>query len=168
MTPQVFFDAFWLFLPAGVANAVPPLLTRWLGAGRPIDGGRTWRGLPLFGTHKTWQGLIGGTLAGFATFLLQRAIDHRALPWLLGLTMSFGALAGDLARSFVKRRFGIASGHTWVPFDQLDYVAGALLASAPFVALTPALIAATVIVYFALHLAVSAIGYVAGVKERPL
>ncbi|MGZ8796222.1 MAG: CDP-archaeol synthase, partial [Thermoanaerobaculia bacterium] len=65
-------EAVYMFLPAGVANATPPLLTRFFGLGRPIDAGRSWRGQPIFGSHKTWLGLIGGTLAGVATFAVQR------------------------------------------------------------------------------------------------
>jgi CDP-2,3-bis-(O-geranylgeranyl)-sn-glycerol synthase len=165
---KIFLEALLLFLPAGVANSTPPLLTRFLGAGRPIDGGRSWRSLPLLGAHKTWQGLIGGTLAGFLTFVVQRRIDHLQIPLIAGVAMSFGALAGDLVKSFVKRRFAVEPGRAWFPLDQLDYVFGALLASAPFIPLSPALIGATIAVYFALHLVVSAIGFAVGVKDSPL
>jgi CDP-2,3-bis-(O-geranylgeranyl)-sn-glycerol synthase len=161
-------EAVYIFLPAGVANATPPLLTRFFGLGRPIDAGRSWRGQPIFGAHKTWLGLIGGTLAGVATFAVQRRLDHLAIPLTAGVAMSFGALAGDLAKSFLKRRFAVAPGRTWFPLDQLDYIGGALLVSAPFLRLTPGVGAATVVVYFALHLVVSAIGFVLGVKDSPL
>ncbi len=157
-------ETLYLFLPAGVANATPPLLTRFFGPGRPIDGGLLWRGRPLLGAHKTWQGLIGGTCAGVATFAIQRAFDGLAVPLLFGIAISVGALAGDLVKSFAKRRLAVAAGRVWFPFDQLDYVIGAIAAGAPFLALTPQSIAAVVIVYFALHLAVSAIGFVLGVK----
>jgi CDP-2,3-bis-(O-geranylgeranyl)-sn-glycerol synthase len=36
-------------------------------------------------------------------------------------------MAGDSAKSFVKRRVGIAPGQSWVPFYQLDFVIGALV-----------------------------------------
>jgi CDP-2,3-bis-(O-geranylgeranyl)-sn-glycerol synthase len=37
-------------------------------------------------------------------------------------------MAGDCAKSFVKRRLGISPGERWVPADQLDYgVAGLLV-----------------------------------------
>jgi hypothetical protein len=32
----------------------------------------------------------------------------------------------DSVKSFVKRRVGIAPGAPWIPFDQLDFVIGAL------------------------------------------
>lgn len=161
-------EAVYVFLPAGIANATPPVLSRLLGPGRPIDGGLRWRGRPLFGAHKTWQGLIGGTAAGIATFLLQRSVDGLSLPIALGIAMSAGALLGDLLKSFVKRRLAVAAGRSWFPFDQLDYVAGALLAAAPFYPLNLPIIATITAVYFALHLAVSATGYWIGVKDAPV
>lgn len=160
--------AVYLFLPAGIANATPPVLTRFFGLGRPIDGGRQWRGRPLLGPHKTWQGLIGGTCAGVATFALQRAFDDRDVPLSFGVAISVGALAGDLVKSFAKRQLSIEAGRTWFPFDQLDYMIGAFAAGAPFVRFAPSVIASTVAVYFVLHLAVSAIGYGLGIKSAPI
>lgn len=161
-------ETIYMFLPAGVANATPPLLTRFFGLGRPIDGGRRWRGRPLLGTHKTWQGLIGGTCAGMATFAAQRTFDDLAVPLSFGVAISVGALAGDLVKSFAKRRLAFEPGRRWFPFDQLDYVIGALAAGAAFMPLTLRDIVATVLVYFALHLAVSAVGFVLGVKATPI
>ncbi len=160
--------AVYIFLPAGVANSIPPLLTKLFGLGPPIDAGRLWRGQPIFGSHKTWLGLIGGTLAGVATFAVQRQFDHLAIPLVAGVAMSFGALAGDLAKSFLKRRFAVAPGRTWFPLDQLDYIAGALVMTAPFLRLSLGVGAATILVYFAAHLVVSAIGFAVGVKDSPL
>ena len=100
-------EAIYGLLPAGVANATPPLLTRFLGPGRAIDGGRQWRGSPLFGAHKTWQGLIGGSCTGIATFALQRRFDGLDVPMSFGIAISVGALAGDLVKSFVKRRLAV-------------------------------------------------------------
>ena len=154
-------DAAYLFLPAGIANATPPLLTRLFGPGRPVN-------TRIFGAHKTWMGLVGGTAAGFATFVVQRSFDGWPLPLILGFAMSFGALAGDLAKSFVKRRMHIPPGRHWVPADQLDYVAGALVASAPFAHLTLLTVVTVVLTYFALHLIVSAAGFALGVKESPI
>ena len=35
-------------------------------------------------------------------------------------------MAGDSMKSLVKRRIGIAPGKPWIPWDQLDFVLGAL------------------------------------------
>ena len=155
--------AFYLFLPAGVANSVPPLLTKIFGPGRPIDGGRG-----IFGSHKTWQGFIGGTIAGVITFLMQRAFDDLDVPLLAGVLMSAGALGGDLVKSFFKRRMKIEPGRSWFPIDQLDYVIGAVLATAPVMSLSWHLALLTIVVYFVLHLIVSAIGFAIGVKDAVL
>ena len=55
---------------------------------------------------------------------------------LVGGLLGFGALCGDSIKSFFKRQIGIAPGKSWFPFDQLDYLVGALLVSLPFVHLT--------------------------------
>ena len=151
--------AFWLFLPAGIANAVPPILTRIFGPGRPIDSGHTFRGNPILGTHKTWQGLIGGTIAGAATFAIQRFFDHDNVPLVLAVLMAFGALCGDLLKSFFKRQMAIAPGTSWFPIDQLDYVFGALAVTVPLMSLPWRIVLDTIAVYFVLHLIVSAVGY---------
>lgn len=149
----------YLFLPAGVANLTPPVLTRFFGPGRPIDGGRTWRGKPVFGEHKTWQGLIGGTMTGTVFFIVQHFFDHYRIPLMAGIAMSFGALAGDLVKSFVKRRLGAAPGAPWIPFDQIDYILGAIVLSLPFLRLTWREIIAVVVIYAVAHVIVSMSGY---------
>lgn len=163
-----FVRLLYLLLPAGVANTIPPVLTRILGPGRPIDGGRTWRGRAIFGAHKTWQGLIGGTIAGTLAFLTQRAFDHVPIPWIAGVAMSFGALAGDLVKSFAKRRLNVAPGKSWIPFDQIDYIAGALLLASPFIAITWRAAAVAIVIYCAAHVVVSLIGYALRIKTDPL
>ncbi len=55
---------------------------------------------------------------------------------LLGPAFGIGAMGGDSAKSFVKRRMGIAPGAPWIPIDQLDFVAGALLIIWPRASIT--------------------------------
>lgn len=153
--------AVYLLLPAGIANSVPPIATRLLGPGRPIH-------VKLFGAHKTWQGLLFGTVAGVITFYIQRAFDAIHLPLLFGIAISAGALIGDLVKSFVKRRLHVPPGKPWFPFDQCDYVLGALIAAAPFIHLTLAIVIGTIAVYVLLHLIVSAGGYLIGVKDSAI
>ena len=98
------------------ANATPVVLARLLGSrySAPIDaGGSLHDGRPLFGPHKTWRGLIAGTLAG-------ATVASLLSPGLL-LGGAFGALAlvGDLFSSFLKRRLGCASGAAVPLLDQL-------------------------------------------------
>ena len=117
----------YLMLPAYAANMAPPFSKYWKGANRPIAA--RW-----LGTHKTIVGFAVGVAAAIlVTFVQSRvgwsgslASDEAWLP--LGLRLGFGAMAGDSLKSFFKRRAGLAPGHAWIPFDQLDFVVGALLA----------------------------------------
>ena len=85
-----------------LANALPALLGLLLGPARPLDGGRCLPldGRPFLGRSKTWRGLVAsfvGTALGALVL---------GLPWTLGLEVAAGAMLGDLAASFVKRRLG--------------------------------------------------------------
>jgi CDP-2,3-bis-(O-geranylgeranyl)-sn-glycerol synthase len=99
----------------------------------PVDFNLKWFGKPLFGSHKTIRGYVIGVFCG--TFLAVY-LNYFTKFWtleqalILGFLVSFGSLLGDTIKSFFKRRAGIAPGSDWVPFDQLDYVVGALLLSA--------------------------------------
>jgi len=44
-------------------------------------------------------------------------------------SICFGALIGDIVESFFKRRIGKVRGQDWIPFDQLDFILGALFFS---------------------------------------
>ena len=83
----------------------------------------------------------------------------------LGLLFGVGAMAGDCAKSFFKRRLGIPPGAPWVPFDQLDFVLGALALVGPRAALAWT----DVLVILALsaggHILVNHLGWALGVRE---
>ena len=109
-----------------------------------IDGGRNWRdGRAVLGAGKTWRGVVAGSALGAATAFGQSFIRLTDVPFsdfghgftpiaplILGLGFGFGAIVGDAAKSFFKRRTGREGGSPWVPFDQLDFVVGGLLFAA--------------------------------------
>lgn len=188
--------ALWLLLPAYVANMSPVLLARMLPTlSAPIDGGRRAAdGERLLGDGKTWRGLIGGTLLGGITGVLASAVWIRwhppfgdtfdaasgpFTPLLLGLGLGFGALAGDSVKSYFKRRTGRGRGASWPGFDQLDFVAGALLvgALAAWAAgswawyessfLRPEILLVLVLATPVLHLLVNVAGYWLKLKKEP-
>jgi len=111
------------------------------GGGRPVDFGKVfWDGKPLLGSHKTlrgfFSGLVVGTLVGlFQTLLFQHVLSRYNPQFqynvLLGLMLSLGALVGDLAESFIKRRLNVSPGSSLPIADQLDFVIGAFLFSLP-------------------------------------
>jgi CDP-2,3-bis-(O-geranylgeranyl)-sn-glycerol synthase len=86
--------------------------------------------------------------------------------WLgLGLRFGVGAMAGDSVKSLIKRRVGVAPGRPWIPFDQLDFVLGALVLVWPVAGLGWA----DAVVILALsplgHVAVNYVGYWLGVRD---
>ena len=142
----------YLMLPAYAANMAPPFVKYWRGWNRPIAARH-------LGHHKTVVGFAAGVCAGVgAAFVQSRIAWTGGLAghddWLpIGLRLGIGAMAGDSAKSFAKRRLGIPPGAPWVPFDQLDFVAGALVLLANRVPLS--------ILDYGLILALSAGGHIA-------
>lgn len=177
--------AFWFFLPAGIANMTPiltakmPLLSKW---NTPVDFGLKYRRKPLLGPHKTIRGIVTGTFAGWLVFLIQTAayehyswvvsisggLDYSQISLWLGVLLGFGALFGDAVKSFFKRQFNVASGKSWFPFDQIDYIIGGLLFSSIAVTLTHGQSLLIIVVWFALHLLSSYIGYLLKLKKDPI
>ncbi len=177
--------AVWLFLPAGVANLVPilaanaPVMRRWEA---PLDFGKSWRGARLLGDHKTWRGLAVGVICGGLIFLLQRELtgslnlleghnyqdEYNNLPIWFGCLIGFGALAGDAAESFFKRQIGIASGRSWFPFDQIDYIIGACLLSLICIVLPVYIYALIFVIWFCMHLLFGYIGYRLHLKKTAI
>jgi CDP-2,3-bis-(O-geranylgeranyl)-sn-glycerol synthase len=167
--------AFWFFLPAGVANMAPvlankiPLLNHW---NTPLDFGLTWHQKRLLGANKTWRGVLFGTLLAGATGLVVYTFifgdgNAFAVFWFTAV-MGFGALLGDALGSFLKRRLNIVPGRSWFPFDQLDYIIGGLLFIYPFTHLPISIILTIVLLYFGLHLLISYVGYLLGLKPKPI
>lgn len=170
------FHALIFIFPAYCANGMPVIF----GGGRTIDGNRKfWDGKPIFGSHKTFRGffagLIIGTLVGFAEQVLFETFHSSSLlseimfspNFFLGLAISFGALVGDLADSFIKRRLNIPPGSPLPVIDQLDFVAGALLFSFIIGLLPSPLITLIVIIITPpIHLLTNFLAYLLGFKKE--
>jgi CDP-2,3-bis-(O-geranylgeranyl)-sn-glycerol synthase len=133
MVVELVVGAFWAMLPAYVPNNAAVLA----GGGEPIDGGRSWGDRRVLGDGKTWRGTAAGTAAGFALAFALNAVNASvtgllgfALPRfspLAAFGLAFGAMLGDIAASFLKRRSGRERGAAFPGVDQLDFVVGALL-----------------------------------------
>lgn len=163
------------FLPAGISNMAPviankiPILNKW---DTPMDFGIKYKGVRLFGDNKRWRGILFGTLVAGLTAVIINKLSHETAqnypPFYVGCALGFGALLGDAVESFFKRIRGINPGSSWFPFDQLDYIAGGLLFAYPFAPLPVREIIAVVVVYFSLHIATAYIGYMLGLKDKPI
>ncbi len=115
--------AVWFILPAWFGN----MLACTFGGGRPIDGGRNFRdGRPIFGKGKTVRGACVGISVAVGVAILQSFFHYTMNPFLFGALMGSGAILGDMTKSFLKRRLNIDSGRPFPPFDQLDFIMGAL------------------------------------------
>jgi len=169
--------ALWIMIPAYVPNSAAALF----GGGTPIDFGRTWSdGRRVFGAGKTYRGFFGGVLsgvlAGLAEILAWASFGLTALPHQTVLSVTLlaaGALLGDLAKSFLKRRLGKERGESWFLADQYDLVIGSfllILLVYPewlFENITLPIAVWIVVMTPLLHRAVNIIGYYIGVKEVP-
>ncbi len=142
---EVFF-ALWFYLPAGNANMAPVFAKRIKflePLDKPLDFGKSYKGKRIFGDHKTIRGLLAGYFAAWIALLLQiwlyenvtffnevSLFNYSSMNiWLFAAIFSLGALGGDAVESFFKRQLEIKPGESWVPFDQLDWILGAVLLS---------------------------------------
>jgi CDP-2,3-bis-(O-geranylgeranyl)-sn-glycerol synthase len=121
------FMAMWLMLPAYIANPMAVVF----GGGTPVDMEMKWYdGQRILGGGKTIRGLVGGTACGIVAGLFQiyaaSVFDIPIVPTITAvISLSFGALLGDIVKSFFKRRIGFVRGAELPIIDQLDFIAGA-------------------------------------------
>lgn len=177
--------AWWFFLPAGLANAIPVLAAKLPGLKSwdyPIDGFSHFRGHRVLGDHKTVRGLLSGIVVAILALFLQAwavgqseflgdisVIDYENTNlWLLGLAFAVGALGGDALKSFFKRQFNIKPGKGWFPFDQLDYIIGGIALSLLVVQVEFGIYAWVLLVWFIIHPLATWLAYLAGLKKSPI
>jgi CDP-2,3-bis-(O-geranylgeranyl)-sn-glycerol synthase len=80
----------------------------------------------LLGPSKTWRGLVAAVL------ITPLAAAVLALPWSMGLVIALGAMLGDLAVSFAKRRLDISPSSPVFALDEIpESLVPALLVKAP-------------------------------------
>lgn len=100
-----------LIISNGVPWAAGRLLRgRWAA---PLDFGFSIGGERVFGSHKTWRGLISAAVACTAGGLAF------GLPWWVGCLFGVLSLLGDAASSCIKRRLHQPPGTDMLLLDQL-------------------------------------------------
>ncbi len=164
---ESFLSAIYFFLPAYVANTAAGVF----GHGRPVDLGKNFiDGRRIFGDGVTIRGsasgIVAGTIAGLLQDLLESGnpIDQKIF---LAFLLSVGAIAGDAAGSFIKRRLGMPKGSPLFPLDQLNFVVGGLVFASLFDVRPIIEIAALLVITPLGHLAVNRIGYQLKLKDVP-
>ena len=176
---------FWFFGPAGLSNLAAFLASKisfLKPLNQPVDFGLHFRKKRILGTHKTIRGFIAGILVAILivyleVFLYQNIrwvrtiipIDYTHInPVLLGFLLGFGALAGDSVKSFFKRQKNVPPGKSWVPFDQVDYIAGGVLLSALYIQLNLWQYLLLFFMYLFLHPFNTILGYLFKLRKEPL
>ncbi len=159
----------WFFLPAYTAN-ISASIFKIEKLNRPISE-------KYFGSHKTYSGFFSGIIFALLIASFQRILfdlsffqkisylDYSKNYILIGFLLGFGALFGDLIKSFFKRRFEIPPGEKWIPFDQIDYTIGAIIFS--FFIFSPSLefIISAIILNFFLHILINHLGFYLGIRK---
>lgn len=110
---EIFFQILFLLL---ATNGMPVLVARIFQSHGdvPVDFGRRLRdGHPVFGSSKTWRGLISAIAT---SCILSIMFGYGSL---FGLVFGLLVMTGDLCSSFVKRRRGLAPGTRTVGWDQV-------------------------------------------------
>jgi len=172
---QFAISCLYFFLPAYFANMTPPIAKRFgvlKFLAKQIDFEKKFFGKPIFGSHKTWRGVILAFLVGFLTALFQRflfnfdffkkisILDYSKINIFLFATLiSLGTIFGDLIFAFIKRRIGLKPGAPFVPFDQTNYVFGCFLFLQPYLKLDLKIWLTILILTFFLHIIFNRLGY---------
>ena len=174
---DLIIKTFWLLLPAGLAN-MAPVLFKWIPIlNFPIDFNKKFKNKPIFGTNKTCRGFLFGIIVSILVVLMQSLlyahtknislIDYsQTNPYLLGFLFGFGALFGDLIESFFKRQMGVGSGKPWFPFDQIDWIIGALLFVNFYITINWKYIILSILLFGLLHPVMNLIGFYLGIKKN--
>jgi len=160
-------------IPAYFANMAPVIFkNNFKKLAIPIDFGKN-----IFGKNKTYRGLIVGILFAMLIAYLQFRLYQSNLfknlsfinysNWLLvGFLFGFGALFGDLIESLIKRRLKIRPGKKFVPWDQLDFVFGALIFISFTVNLTFKMVLAIILISVIGHILINHLAYYLKIRKE--
>ncbi len=168
---ELLLQSLWFIAPAYIANASPVLLK----GKRPLDFGRKLGKNRIFGDGKTWEGTLGGVAIGMVFGALQ-IYFQKYLPANLGLVnltftlvflLSAGALIGDVAGSFIKRRFSIPRGAHFPIFDQLTFLISALIISSFYYRPDTNMVVLLIIMTPFIHWASNNIAFILKLKKQP-
>ena len=185
MTAQVLFLGSPL-LPAAIAQGLC-IKYDWLGRlRRPLDFGKSFRGKRIFGDHKTWRGLIINVVFCLLGAVIQAwlqvkgslpswlyLLDYENHAFLVGILLGLGMTAGELPNSFLKRRFEIPPGESreglpgvvFFIYDQVDLTIGIWVFLYFLIKPSVWLVLWSLLVTLVLHLSVSIVGYLLGMRK---
>jgi CDP-2,3-bis-(O-geranylgeranyl)-sn-glycerol synthase len=155
-------EALLFIFPSYCANAIPVLA----GGGFPMDFGKKFvDGKRIFGSNKTFRGFFFGLTIGILAGIAELLIFE--YPPLFVILPPLGALLGDVASSFLKRRLGLSPGDLLPIIDQVDFVIGALVFSIPLSIINWRLAFVVILITPPIHLLTNFGAYKLGLKKNP-
>jgi CDP-2,3-bis-(O-geranylgeranyl)-sn-glycerol synthase len=158
---QDWVSALYIIVPVYCTNGAPVIF----GGGRPIDFGKLLSdGQRILGDHKTVRGFVAGLGAGIIVAAFESVLVSKSL-FLVAILASLGALIGDLAGAFVKRRFKIKPGGSLPVLDQLDFVIGAIVLVFPATDLSLSTALILLLVTPPIHILTNVGAYLLGLKS---
>lgn len=161
-TAQDWVSALCIIAPMYCTNGAPVIF----GGGTPIDFGRSFSdGERILGDHKTIRGFASGLIVGFIVAQFESYFVSSSL-FFVAVLASLGALLGDLAGAFVKRRFRIKPGAPLPGVDQLDFVVGAILVVSTVFELTVGSLLIIILVTPPIHIATNIGAYLLRLKSN--
>jgi CDP-2,3-bis-(O-geranylgeranyl)-sn-glycerol synthase len=156
-------EALKFIFPAYCANGTPVLA----GGGTKMDFGKNFvDGKRIFGNNKTFRGFFFGWGIGMLVGSIEYVV-FPGFPVLFIVLTPLGALLGDLAGAFLKRRLGIAPGGLLPIVDQIDFVVGALVLALPLMIVYWQLAVAALIITPPIHLFTNFVAYKMKLKKHP-
>lgn len=148
----------------------------------PIDFNANFKGKRLFGNHKTIRGFVSGYVFALITLFLQRLL-YENIDFIREISLvsysggeiffvaalfTLGALGGDAIESFFKRQAGVKPGASWKPFDQIDWILGAVLISLLFTDFSLSFYLWAIVWGMLLHPISTVVGWSLNLKKDPI
>ena len=174
---NIILQCFYFMLPIYFANMAPVIVKKINFLKIPIDFNKKLNGKSIFGKNKTFRGLFFGIIFAMVIAFVQYLFYNNGIfvdlsfidysNWLLlGFLMGFGAIIGDLVESFVKRRLDYEPGKSFIPFDQTDFVIGALIFVFPLVQFSISKVILILVLSFVLHIIVNHTAYFLKIRKE--
>jgi hypothetical protein len=156
------------------------------GLKRPLDFGLRYKGKRIFGDHKTLRApvvyVVCCTLATlFQAWLQSRGylpqrlllVDYEEYGVLVGILLGLGMALGELPNSLLKRQLDVAPGKkkggllgiALFLLDQVDLAIGIWIFLFILIRPSLSLVAWSFLLTLLLHVAVSTVGYLLGMRE---
>lgn len=172
MVLLLILQCLWFIVPAYAANGFPPLMQ----GKHPLDRKKLFGGKRLFGDGKTWEGTLGGIIAGLLVGTLQ-VMYQKDLEYLgfslpeitipLVIALSIGTMVGDIGGSFIKRRMDIKRGDAAPLLDQEGFLVIAFVLASFVYQLNLIIVVTLLIITPPIHWITNVFGYYMKFKKTP-